>query len=288
MGQFIFHSLGLFLCSFLLLPFSSYSEECKTHIDLTHNFENGIISWPDYKEFSIVKSQQTIQVQNEKYSYKTENVSFSTHAGTHIDAPCQFSSSKWCVDSIPLSHLIAPAVILNVSEEIKNSTNLEIKSNHFKEWENKNRRIANGSILLIYTGWDKYWPNKEKYLGGKSLRFPGLDAEAAEWLVKERSIAGIGIDTASIDYGSTDKSFKVHRIFAEKNVYILENIANMSSVVEKKNCIKLYVFPMKIMDAGGAPCRIIAEIDKTSSASSILKPSLWISVIFLNLILKFL
>lgn len=35
------------------------------------------------------------------------------------------------------------------------------------------------------------------------LRFPGLDPKAADWLITNRCIGAIGIDTVSIDHGRT-------------------------------------------------------------------------------------
>ncbi len=90
--------------------------------------------------------------------------------------------------------------------------------------------IPSQTIVVFRTGWGKYWPDRKQYLGSdakgdiSNLHFPGLSREAAELLV-ERNVAGVGIDTASMDYGpSTD--FIVHQVLTARNIFGIENIAS--------------------------------------------------------------
>src|SRR5205085_7069923 len=84
-------------------------------------------------------------------------------------------------------------------------------------WEKQHGRLPDGSILLVRTGWGKFWPDKKRYMGTDkpgdvaNLHFPALSREAAEFLAKQRKLNGVGIDTASIDYGAS-KDFIVHQI----------------------------------------------------------------------------
>ena len=65
--------------------------------------------------------------------------------------------------------------------------------------------------MLIRTGFSRRWPDAARYLGTaergadavRDLHFPGLHPDAARWLVANRPIKAIGIDTASIDYGQS-------------------------------------------------------------------------------------
>ncbi|NJL16026.1 MAG: hypothetical protein HC938_01335, partial [Nitrospira sp.] len=76
---------------------------------------------------------------------------------------------------------------------------------------------SHGAIVLVDTGFAKFWPSRKDYLGTElrgqagvqALHFPGLHPEAATWLVRERQVKAIGIDTASIDYGQSAK-FETH------------------------------------------------------------------------------
>jgi len=114
---------------------------------------------------------------------------------------------------------------------------------------------------LMYTGWGRYWPDKVRYLGSdtpgdaKTLHFPGFSKEAAEFLVKERAIDGVGIDTPSIDHGPSG-DFIVHRILNGADLYGLENVANLDKLPPKG--ATLIALPMKIKGGTGGPVRIIA------------------------------
>src|SRR5207302_83407 len=111
------------------------------------------------------------------------------------------------------------------------------------------------------TDWGRYWPDKVRYLGSdtpgdaKTLHFPGFSKEAAEFLVKERAIDGVGIDTPSIDHGPSG-DFIVHRVLNGADLYGLENVANLDKLPPKGAI--LIALPMKIKGGTGGPVRIIA------------------------------
>ncbi|RPJ20602.1 MAG: cyclase family protein, partial [Planctomycetaceae bacterium] len=121
--------------------------------------------------------------------------------------------------------------------------------------------IQQGAVVLMLTGWGQGWPDKARYLGSstpsdpKTLHFPGFSKEAAEFLVRERHIDGIGIDTPSIDYGPS-QDFIVHQIINGANLYGLENIANMDKLPAQGAI--LVALPIKIKGGTGGPVRIIA------------------------------
>jgi kynurenine formamidase len=87
------------------------------------------------------------------------------------------------------------------------------------------------------------------------LRFPGLDPEAAEWLVANRAIKAIGIDTPSIDYGQS-RQFESHRVLFDRNIPAFENVANLRDLPEAD--FMVIALPMKIAGGSGGPLRIVA------------------------------
>ena len=87
------------------------------------------------------------------------------------------------------------------------------------------------------------------------LHFPSYGKESAELLVRERRVAALGVDTASIDHGpSTD--FIVHEVANGANVPGLENLANLEALPARGFWI--VALPMKIAGGSGGPLRIIA------------------------------
>ena len=91
------------------------------------------------------------------------------HGGTHLDAPFHFNAAGWTVDQIPQDRLIdVPATLIDVSKEVNDLAKpseflLEVK--HIIEHETAFKPVPNGGVVLVYTGWSKFWPDKVKYLG---------------------------------------------------------------------------------------------------------------------------
>jgi kynurenine formamidase len=91
------------------------------------------------------------------------------------------------------------------------------------------------------------------------LHFPGLHPDAAQWLVDNRNIKAIGLDTPSIDYGRSS-DFLSHRILMEKNIPAFENLADLSALPQ--NNFQVVAMPMKIKGGSGGPLRIAAFVPK--------------------------
>jgi kynurenine formamidase len=115
----------------------------------------------------------------------------------------------------------------------------------------------------MYSGWGQYWGDRKQYFGADepgdvvNLHFPGFSKEAAEFLIKQRAVKAIGIDTPSIDHGPS-RDFIVHQILGAANVPIFENIAALDRLPAKGATI--YAIPMKIKGGSGAPLRIFAQL----------------------------
>ena len=233
-------------------------------IDLSHNFSEETIYWVTSKEFKL---DTVFEGQTDKgYYYSANNFTTAEHGGTHIDAPIHFSKGGQTVDEIPLDKLIGEAIKIDVSVHALNNPEYQITIDDFINWEKKQHmQIPDGSIVLLQTGYSKYYPNKIKYLGTdkrgvdavKHLHFPGLSAEAASWLVENRNIHAIGIDTPSIDYGQS-QYFKSHVILLSQNIPIFENLTNLDKLPENK--FKIIALPMKIKGGSGSPLRIVAVL----------------------------
>jgi len=119
--------------------------------------------------------------------------------------------------------------------------------------------IAEGSAVLVNTGWGKRYREADRYItvdkGGR-LRFPGVGREAALWLIEKRRIVGIGIDTVGIDPGN-DSDFTVHRHATLPNgVWHLEGLVNLETLPARGATIFVGVLPF--VGGSGAPARVMA------------------------------
>ena len=231
-------------------------------IDLSHAYSDETVYWVTAEEFEL---DTVFKGETDKgFYYCANNFSTAEHGGTHIDAPIHFAEKGQTVDEIPLEKLIGPAIKIDVSSKTYNNSDYLIKIDDLLEWENSERiKIPNGSIVLLETGFSKYYPDKIKYMGTdergedavKNLHFPGLSKEAAKWLVEKRDINAIGIDTPSIDYGQSEY-FESHVILLSQNIPAFENLTNLDKLPNIG--FEIIALPMKIQGGSGAPLRIVA------------------------------
>ncbi len=234
----------------------------KRYIDLTHPFDQSTIYWPTSRPFQLdeVHKGKT----DSGFWYEANNFSGAEHGGTHIDAPSHFAKGRWRVDEIPLNRLIAPGILLDVSHKAEGHPDYLITENDFLEWEKIHGTIPEGSIVLVRTGWENFWPDKRKYLGSDKpgdtahLHFPGFGSDAALFLSQRRKVGAVGLDTASLDFGQS-KNYKAHQIFGEANISGFENLHRLAKLPPKG--FRIIALPMKIGGGSGAPLRIVAEIE---------------------------
>jgi kynurenine formamidase len=232
-------------------------------VDLSHDFSSETIYWPTAKPFELeVVSADSTPL---GFYYAANNFCAAEHGGTHLDSPIHFAKGRQTVDEIPLEQLIAPAVVIDVSEKAQADRDYQISADDFMAWESQHGQIPSNSIVLLRTGYGKFWPDRLKYLGTDKigpeavaeLHFPGLHPEAARWLVANRQINAIGLDTPSIDYGQS-KLFESHQILFDKNIPAFENVANLDQL--PVTGARVFALPMKIKGGSGGPLRIIALV----------------------------
>jgi kynurenine formamidase len=232
-------------------------------LDLSHDFSDETIYWVTAEPFkrTTVAEGKTPQ----GFYYSAYNFSGAEHGGTHIDAPVHFAQGKKTADQIGLDQLIAHAVKIDVSSKATNDRDYLITIGDIKAWEAENGNLPEWCIVLFHTGYGAKWPDKKAYLGTdqkgadavKDLHFPGLHPEAAKWLVENRKIHAVGIDTASIDNGQST-AFESHVSLMTNNIPAFENVANLAELPVKG--FHVVALPMKIKGGSGAPLRIVAFV----------------------------
>lgn len=228
-------------------------------IDLTYSFDEHTIYWPTAKPFEreIVSAAKTTG----GFWYAANNVCLAEHSGTHMDAPIHFAEGKRAADEVPVRQLIGPAAVIDIRTQVAKDADYRLTVDDIMAWEGKHGRLSKGAIVLMLSGWGERWPDKKRVLGTdkagdvENLHFPGFSREAAEFLVSQREIDAIGVDTPSMDYGPS-KDFIVHQIINGANKPGLENVANVEKLPAKG--ATLIALPMKIAKGSGGPARIIA------------------------------
>lgn len=253
----------VFICLFVAAAFSGCGSKEKL-LDMTYPYDENTIYWPTAKSFKLEKVSWGITEGG--WWYASNEFSASEHGGTHVDAPIHFAEKGRTIEQIPLEEWIGPAVRLDVTEKCEKNRDYLLIVDDINNWERKYGKIPDGAWVIMYTGIDtKYYPDKKKVLGTDKkgeeaipeLSFPGFSPESVKFLIEERNITGIAIDTPSIDYGKS-KKFKVHQVLCGADRLALENIANLDKL--PPSGATLYVIPMPIKQGTGAPARVFAII----------------------------
>jgi kynurenine formamidase len=232
-------------------------------IDLSHSYGEDTVFWPTAERFKLEVVNDGVTPAG--FYYAANNFRTAEHGGTHVDAPVHFAKGRNAVDEIPLERLVGPAVVVDVTQAAGQNADYLVTVADLEGFEKTHGRIPDGSILLIRTGYSSHWPDAARYLGTAErgpeavakLHFPGVDPETARWILKNRKINAIGIDTASIDYGQSTK-YETHQILYDANIPGLENLTALDRL--PATGASIVALPMKIKGGSGAPLRAIAIV----------------------------
>jgi kynurenine formamidase len=232
-------------------------------VDLTHELAEDSPFWPTAEDFrhEVASYGRTPG----GWFYSNYNLELSEHGGTHLDAPIHFAAGKQTADQIPLDRLIGPAAVIDVTKQSARDRDYRFTVADVEAWERANGRLPDGAIILFRTGFSRFWPDRKAYMGTDErgpdavakLHFPGLSEELARFLVEQRKVAAVGLDTPSLDYGqSTD--FIAHRILLGANIPGFENVADLDLLPPKGATV--VALPVKIKGGSGGPLRIVAQL----------------------------
>lgn len=232
-------------------------------IDLTYDYSDETLYWPTSSTFKM--DTVFVGITDGGFYYESFAFSSAEHGGTHLDAPIHFYAERNTVEELEIDQLTGRAAVINVTDQVSQNRDYQIQIEDLLNWEAEHGPIPDGSILLFHTGMGQYWPDAEAYLGTElkgeegvaNLSFPGILPETAAWIVENRNINAVGVDTPSLDYGQSEL-FETHQILFEQNIPGFENVANLEQLPPFGAYI--IALPMKIRDGSGAPLRIVAHI----------------------------
>jgi kynurenine formamidase len=234
-----------------------------TVVDLSHTYDKTTVFWPTADAFRLETVADGMTPGG--YYYAANNFFSSEHGGTHLDAPVHFAKGAHSVEQIPIERLLGVGYIVDVADRASANPDHQVTVEDIARAEAAQGPIPADAIVLLRTGFSTRWPDAARYLGTADrgekavaqLHFPGLHPDAARWLVANRSIKAIGIDTASIDYGQST-AYESHRILYERNIPAFENLTALERL--PLTGASIVALPMKIGGGSGAPLRAIAIV----------------------------
>lgn len=250
--------------------------------DLAQPYFWGMPHFPTHPPFlyGLTKKHGEFVMPNQGSS-AADSISLSGHTGTHIDALNHFSCGGLLygganVDEVQsytggVQHLsaeqIAPIVRRGVLLDIAALLGVEaleadmaITPEHLSAAERA--PIREGDIVLIRTGWGRYFEEPVRYLN--QTHCPGCNLEAAVWL-SGRGIFAAGSDTIAFEK-TPSQEMPVHiHLLVEKGIHLIENLNLEQLAADRINEFLFVAAPLKIRGGTGAPVRPLAfELSKAS------------------------
>jgi kynurenine formamidase len=222
-------------------------------VDLTHVLGTQFPLFPGAAPFRIQQA-----VSHDKDGYYGSILTYWEHSGTHMDAPVHFAPNGLFVDQLRIENLVVLAVVINMTEKVRRDPDAVVTPDDIRAWERRYGRIPDNAAVLMASGWGARAGSVEAFRNTDSsgvMHFPGFGKEAIDFLLTERRIAGIGVDTLSLDHGPST-TFAVHYTLLPTNRWGLENLANLESI--PPSGATLFVGAPKIASGSGGPTRVMA------------------------------
>jgi kynurenine formamidase len=222
-------------------------------VDLSHVFATQM---PTYLLGETPTRETFVTVQAN--GFYIQKWALGEHAGTHLDIPAHFVADGETVDVYAASNYLSPAVVIDISAKAMENPDAMLEVSDIEAWESTNGEIPAGALVFMYSGWDARWPDIETFRNADAdgmMHFPGFGPDAATFLVEERDIHGIGVDTLSLDIGAST-TFDVHLTILGAGKYGIEGVANLAAI--KDGPAQVFVGVPRWEAGSGGPCRVLA------------------------------
>jgi kynurenine formamidase len=224
-------------------------------VDLTHRLT------PDFPLFPGVPPMRfDVTATVDSDGWYEAVLTIDEHTGTHVDAPAHFAAAGATVEQIPAEQLVAPLAVVRIAGRAAADPDALLSLDDLLAWERRHGRLPAGAFVAMDSGWDRRAAKPPAFLNTDAagvMHYPGFHPDAAAFLVQERDVVGIGVDTLSLDCGlSTD--FPVHQIVLPAGKYGVEALANLGLVPPSGATI--VVGALTHAGGSGSPARVLALV----------------------------
>jgi kynurenine formamidase len=195
------------------------------------------------------------------------NIHTGEHTGTHLDAPVHWVTARDGADvsQIVPSRLVAPAVVIDVSDRVANDPDYLLTIEDVRKWETDHGPLPAGGWLLLRTGWDARSNDQQDFLNADETgpHTPGISVDAAKWLANESPVIGVGVETVGTDAGaahSFDPPFPCHSFVLGAGKYGLTQLQNLRLLPPAGAVV--IAAPLPIVGGSGSPARVLALVER--------------------------
>jgi kynurenine formamidase len=224
-------------------------------VDLTHTLDE---LFPTYSGQQQLEIEVLATFENNGANLKRWLL--AEHTGTHMDAPIHASLDQDTADVIPVESLVVPLVVVDIRAKVSDNDDAQLTPDDLATWESQHGRIPEGACVAMYSGWETRLGTPGAFRNADSegiMHFPGFHVDAATFLIEEREVHGIAVDTLSLDYGPS-ADFATHYAWLGSNRWGMESVASLGSM--PAHGATLVAGGPKIAGATGGLCRCIGLI----------------------------
>lgn len=249
------------------------SIQARSVVDLTHTLTAEFPVWPGNDAFAmepvvVIDPSPLGSITGSlggssgpaRGEFLVNKLSYWEHTGTHIDAPAHKIVDGHTVEELPIEDFVAPIAVVDISDKARTDADALLTVADLEAWERVHGRLPARSVVAMNSGWDAHVTNPQKYVGRDPLgtpHSPGFDPEAVTFLVEERDIVAIGVDTLSLDAASS-RTYGAHVAALGAGKYGIESLANLAALPPVGATV--VVGAPKHRGGSGGPCRVLAFV----------------------------
>lgn len=254
--------LAAWMCTLAPLGVAESMERPSTHtihfskvVDLSHEITTDIPLWPGDPP---VVFETVATLANDGYYLR--RFSIGEHSATHMNAPNSFHEGGIGIDGYPAKSLVHEAVVIDVRDKAAVNPDYVISIQDILDWEHRYGRIPRNSVVLFYTGWQERWSSPADFINQDAqgnLHFPGIGGDTTAFLLDQRHIAGVGIDTHGADPG-LDESYATNSQVLAQDGIVLECVTNLDKLPPRGTT--LVIGRLRLHDGSGSPVSLTAFV----------------------------
>ncbi len=220
---------------------------------------------PEFGQCAGFTSREVSRYDERGVAWYWNEFTMNEHTGTHFDAPVHWISGRDLpnntTDTIAPEHLLAPAVVVDLTAEAAADPDLIVEPAHLEAWEAVHGLIPRGAWLLLRTDWSKRSGADYTNRREDGAHTPGPSADAVRFML-ERGVHGLGVETIGTDAGQAhlfEPQYPAHTLLHGAGRYGLQCLANLDQLPPTGALI--FAAPLKIVGGSGSPLRVLALID---------------------------
>lgn len=199
--------------------------------------------------------EDTFTVANDGFALQT--VTIGDHSGTHWGAPCHFNEGEACAESMAADDFVHPTAVIDIRSQVAANPDYALSIDDIKRYERRHGKIRKDAMVIAWTGWDQYWTDPDAYFNADAdgvMHYPGISGEATEWLIANRDIGGLGIDTHGVDPGN-DTEFITNTLLLQEDRIHLENLTGLGQMPAKGGWV--VVGGVRNLGGSGSPATVL-------------------------------